>query len=397
MEQNIRVARLISIAMPALSLLTNLGLVAIIWWGGLQVVGGRLSLGELIAFNNYLITGMTPLLLLGNMLTMVSRAEASAARILEVMDTKPLIQTAAKPHTAETVTGRVVFDQVSFGYNNGDQIGPNYQNEDSLYDAAETINWAANGGGNGTGREAVLDGVSFVAEPGQRIALLGATGSGKTTLINLIPRFYDVSGGRVLVDGVDVRDWLPARLRGRVGMVLQQTTLFSGTIRENIAYGRPEVGLDEVIEAAKAAQAHDFIMAMPQAYDSMVEARGVNLSGGQRQRVAIARALLISPSILIFDDCTSAVDLETEIRIQAALDRLMVGRTTFIIAQRINSVLTADQILVLDSGRIVAQGTHRELLQSSPIYQEIYHSQLGDDDLNGRHATTQQFYTESER
>jgi ATP-binding cassette subfamily B protein len=207
--------------------------------------------------------------------------------------------------------------------------------------------------------------------------LLGATGSGKSTLVNLIPRFYDVSDGRILIDGVDVRQWSPDVLRGQIGVVLQQTTLFTGTVRDNIAFGRPTASMEEVITAAQAAQAHDFIVALPNGYESQVEERGVNLSGGQRQRIAIARALLVSPSILILDDSTSAVDMETEFKIQQALAMLMAGRTTFIVAQRISSVLKADQILVLDAGRIAAQGTHRQLLSSSPIYREIYHSQMG--------------------
>ena len=209
------------------------------------------------------------------------------------------------------------------------------------------------------------------------MALLGATGSGKSTLVSLIPRFYDADGGRISVDGVDVRDWDPEALRRRIGVVLQETTLFSGTIRENIAYGRPDAALEEVVAAAQAAQAHDFIMAMPGGYQAAVEERGANLSGGQKQRIAIARALLISPGILILDDSTSAVDVETEARIQAALEG-MADRTTFQIAQRVSSVLTADQILILDRGRIAARGTHQELLESCPIYQEIYRSQMGD-------------------
>ncbi|HXF63263.1 MAG TPA: ATP-binding cassette domain-containing protein, partial [Caldilineaceae bacterium] len=235
----------------------------------------------------------------------------------------------------------------------------------------------ANGrGANGAAGE-VLSHVSFAVSPGQTVAILGATGSGKSTLVNLIPRFYDVTGGRVCVDGVDVRQWAPDALRAHIGVVLQQTTLFSGTIRENIAYGRPTAPLEEVIAAAKAAQAHDFIMALPHGYESQVEERGANLSGGQRQRIAIARALLIAPSILILDDSTSAVDMETEFRLQEALDALMAGRTTFVVAQRISSVLKADQILVLENGRIAAQGTHRDLLATSPLYQEIFRSQLG--------------------
>jgi len=374
-EQNIKVGYLIAIAMPMLLVLTNLGSVAVIWYGGLDVIGGRLSVGQLIAFNNYLVIGMTPLLLLGTVLTMVSRAEASADRILEVLDTRPLIQPVPSPHQAERVAGRVVFENVSFHYNGGRGNG-NHNNLISVNldggDGHHQIDRQ-----NRNGSEDVLDNVSFAVESGQRIALLGATGSGKSTLVNLIPRFYDVTGGGIRIDGVDVRDWDPEALRAQIGVVLQQTTLFSGTIRQNIAYGQPEAPLDKVIAAAKAAQAHEFITAMPDGYESMVEERGANLSGGQRQRVAIARALLISPGILILDDSTSAVDMETEVKIQQALDRLMKDRTTFIVAQRINSVLNADQILVLDKGRIAAQGTHRQLLQSSPIYQEIYHSQLG--------------------
>ena len=272
---------------------------------------------------------------------------------MEVLDTEPLLKTAANPHQAETIKGHVIFENVSFRY----------------------------GSRNGNHRERVLDGVSFEAKPGQQIALLGATGSGKSTLVKLIPRFYDVTGGSIRIDGIDTRQWGPASLRAQIGMVLQQSILFTGTIRENIAYGRPEATLDEVMAAAKAAQAHNFIMAMPQGYDSLVEERGANLSGGQRQRMAIARALLISPGILILDDSTSAVDMDTELKIQQALDELMVGRTTFIIAQRITSVIKADQIIILDEGRIAACGTHHQLLQSSPIYQEIYQSQLGQEHL----------------
>ena len=346
MEQNIQVGRLMAVALPGLTILTNLGIVAVIWWGGVDVTGGRLSIGELIAFNNYLMIGMTPLLMLGNMLTMVSRAQASAERVLEVLETRPLVRSVASPHQPGTMAGRVVFENVSFHY-------------------------------DGNGGKAVLDNVSFTVEPGQRVALLGATGSGKSTLVHLIPRFYDLTGGRITVDNVDTREWALDSLRARIGMVLQQTTLFSGTVRENIAYGRPDTTLDEVVAVAKIAQAHDFIMTMPATYDSAVEARGANLSGGQKQRIAIARALLISPSILILDDSTSAVDVETEARIQDALERLMVGRTVFVVAQRISTVLSADQIIVLDNGHIAAQGTHRQLLGTSPIYQEIYGSQLG--------------------
>ncbi|MBX3000104.1 MAG: ABC transporter ATP-binding protein [Caldilineaceae bacterium] len=356
MRQNMRVGRILALVMPILTLLTNAGTVAVIWLGGLDVINNRLTSGELIAFVNYLMIGMAPLLLLSNMLMMVSRASASAVRIEEVLRTQSAIRTAATPHRADHIGGRVRFDRVSFRY------GAN----------------GSNGHRNGDDPEAheVLRHVSFEAEPGQRIALLGATGSGKSTLIHLIPRFYDTTDGRVEIDGVDVRRWSPRSLRKQIGVVLQETVLFSGTVRENIVYGRPDASLEEVIAAAQTAQAHDFIMAMPEGYESTVEARGANLSGGQKQRIAIARALLTRPGILILDDSTSAVDVETEAKIQEVLDQLMAETTTFIVAQRISSVLNADQILVLDQGQIVAQGRHGELLASSPIYQEIYQSQL---------------------
>lgn len=398
-DQNIKVGRLLALAMPFLTVITNLGIVAVIWWGGVRVIGGRLSVGQLIAFNNYLLIGMSPLLLLSNMLTMISRAEASAVRLWEVLDTQPAIQTASSPYKPEKMKGRVVFDNVSFHYAGGRTGTLPPANGSIILREIPKVHVNGNGNHNGvahlgTGELAnghepngnhldqqydVLDNVSFTVEAGQRVALLGATGSGKSTLVNLIPRFYDVTGGQISIDGVDLRTWAPEKLRSRIGVVLQQNTLFSGTVHENIAYGRPDASLDEVIAAAQAAQAHDFIMAMPDGYASQVEARGANLSGGQKQRLAIARALLIAPTILIMDDSTSAVDMETEFRLQEALDELMAGRTTFIVAQRINSVLNADQILVLDRGHVVAQGSHRQLLATSPIYQDIYRSQLGEE------------------
>jgi ATP-binding cassette subfamily B protein len=284
------------------------------------------------------------------------------------------------PHRAEKIKGQVVFENVSFHYPLKPATPEEGQNSLGLEASSAPSNghYQLNGRGSGLKSNEVLNGVSFTVEPGQQVALLGATGSGKSTLVNLIPRFYDVTGGQICVDGVDVRDWEPAALRAQVGMVLQQTILFSGTIRQNIAYGQPNAPLEAVIAAARAAQAHDFIMAMPDGYESLVEARGVNLSGGQRQRIAIARALLISPGILVLDDSTSAVDMETEFKIQEALETLMQERTTFIVAQRISSVLKADQIIVLEAGRIAAQGAHSQLLQTSPIYRDIYRSQLGD-------------------
>jgi ATP-binding cassette, subfamily B, multidrug efflux pump len=238
---------------------------------------------------------------------------------------------------------------------------------------------------NGNLSQAALEDICLVAEPGQTVAILGATGSGKSTLINLIPRFYDVSTGRVTVDGIDVQQFQHDSLLAAIGIVPQETVLFSGTVRDNIRYGNPAAGDDQVIAAAQAAQAHEFIMALSQGYDTHVEQRGANFSGGQKQRIAIARALLTRPRILILDDSTSSVDVETETKIQDALDPLMARppdpsaplRTTLVVAQRISTVLKADKIIVIDRGRIVAEGTHRELLQTSPIYQEIYESQLG--------------------
>ena len=356
-EQNIEVGQLMAVAMPLLQVLTNVGTVAVLWYGGLSVLGDRLTIGELIAFNNYLMIGMGPLLFLGNLLMMLARAEASAERLLEVLDTAPALQIAAEPHRATRIRGDVSFENVSFHYSRRDPSKSN---------------------GAGVSGEDVLHQISFSVRSGQQIALLGATGAGKSTLVNLIPRFYDVAGGTVRVDGVDVRDWDPTALRANIGMVLQESILFSGSVRDNIAFGADDAALDDVIAAAKAAQAHDFIMEMPRGYDSPVEAGGANLSGGQKQRIAIARALLIQPGILVFDDSTSAVDMETEFKIQAALERLASERTTFIIAQRITSVTHADQILVLDQGRIAERGRHHELLARSQIYREIYESQLGE-------------------
>jgi len=375
MNEHIKVGRLMAIALPILLVLTNIGMVAVIVMGGMDVIGGRLTIGELVAFNSYLMIAMAPVLMLGNILTMMSRAEASAGRVWDVLDAEPSVQDKPVVKSDEPMKGRVVFDNVSFVYDAPAKNG----NQNGKSGGAVSNHNVTNGAGPaiGSGHEDVLHGVSFAVDPGQRVALLGATGSGKSTLVNLLPRYYDVTGGTVFIDGADVRDWKNADLRSQVGMVLQETTLFSGTVSENIAYGRPDASMDEIVAAAKAAQAHDFIMALPDGYASMVEARGANFSGGQKQRIAIARALLISPSILVLDDCTSAVDLETEYKIQLALDVLMADRTTFIIAQRISSVLSADQIFVLEKGEIAAHGTHAELLESSPIYQDIYTSQLG--------------------
>ena len=371
MYENIKVGRLIAVATPVLMILTNLGIVAIVWFGGVSVINDQLSVGELVAFNSYLLIGMAPMLMLSHILTMASRSEASAERVWEVLDTEPVLQVPESPRVADKVHGSVIFKDVSFRYD-----GASHLDRDQPHLKGDQHSLLRGKGG----RRVLLD-ISFNVEPGQRVALLGSTGSGKSTLVNLIPRFYDTTDGQVTIDGVDVRDWEPETLRANIGMVLQQTILFSGTVWENIAFGCPDTTKDEIITAAKAAQAHDFISALPLGYQSPVEERGANFSGGQKQRIAIARALLISPSILVLDDSTSAVDVETEARIQHALNGLMDRCTTFIVAQRISSVLNADKIIVLEDGRIAAQGTHQQLLDSSSIYREIYQSQLGDGQL----------------
>jgi ATP-binding cassette subfamily B multidrug efflux pump len=272
---------------------------------------------------------------------------ASARRIDEVLDTLPEVQ--EDPNAQYLPAGapaRVVLQNVDFHY-------------------------------NGSTDGAILEGINLAAEPGQTVAILGATGAGKSSLVNLVPRFYDASSGEVSVAGVNVRCLDEESLLAQIGIVPQETILFSGTVRENIRYGRPQASDEEVIAAARAAQAHDFILQMPQGYDTHVEERGANLSGGQKQRIAIARALIMHPKILILDDSTSSVDVETETRIQDALQKILRESTSFVVAQRISTVLNADKIVVIDRGRIVAEGTHAELIQSSPIYQEIYESQLG--------------------
>lgn len=376
MEKNIEVGRYLALVMPVLLVLTNVGAALVIWRGGLDVIGGRLSLGELVALSNYLMIGMSPLLLLSNILSMVSRAEASAVRIAETLATQPAIQPPVTPRRPEVVRGGVAFENVAFHYTGSRQQA----RRGVAHNGAGGMNGAGiNGAGERPIGEEVLDGVSFRVEPGQKVALMGATGAGKSTLMNLIPRFYDVTGGRIVVDGIDIREWSPVALRKRIGVVMQENLLFSGTVRQNIAYGRPDASMEEVIAAAQAAQAHDFILRMPDGYDSQVESRGANFSGGQKQRLAIARALLTKPAILLLDDSTSAVDLETEVRIQDALAEQMADTTTFLVAQRISSVLDADQILILDDGKIAGQGTHAELLAGNRIYQEIYRSQFGED------------------
>ncbi len=351
MKQTTQASQLMAVFLPFMLLLLNLAIVTAVWIGGNMALGGEMTVGEVVASINYLSFALFPILMLGGMLGPLAAADASASRILEVLDAEPEVRAADRPVALENPEGRVVFENVFFNY-------------------------------DGNGGEPVLSDVSFEAEPGETIAILGATGSGKSTLIHLIPRFYDVTSGRITMDGVDIRDLDIQSLRSMIGVVLQEAVLFSGTVRDNIRYGRANATDEEVMAAARAAQADAFITDLTDGYDTVIGQRGVTLSGGQRQRLSIARALLVKPKVLILDDSTSALDIETEIRLQDALDRLIAdsksATTRFIVAQRISTVLLADKILLLDQGRIVAVGSHRELLSSNDMYRDIYRSQLGE-------------------
>ncbi len=345
-DTNMTAIKQYSFYFPLMTLLSSAGIVLILWYGGRQVIRGELSIGRLTAFYLYLSMLAPSIRMLGWVVNSAARAIASGERIFEVLDTTPKILTPENPVELHEINGRVEFQNVSFRYLD--------TTEDALKD------------------------ISFTAEPGKRIALIGGTGSGKSTITSLIPRFYDVSNGVVLVDGVDVRNLPLEVLRREIGMVLQDTFLFSDSIGENIAYGRPEATEEAIIAAAKAARIHDYIASLPDGYHTVVGERGVSLSGGQKQRVAIARALVMNPKILILDDATSSVDTETEFEIQQALRGAMEGRTTFVIAHRLLSLKNADEILVLDRGRIVERGSHRKLLSYEGAYARIYELQLKD-------------------
>ena len=344
MNQAITVSRLFTFLFPLVFLIANLGQAAILYVGGKQIIVGTLSIGAWQEFSLYLMYLFFPIAQLGFIITQLGQASTSADRIFEILDAKSDIVDKPNAETLPAVKGDVKFNNVTFRYF---------------------------GGG-----DPVLKNVTFEAKSGETIALLGATGSGKTSIINLLPRFYDPSEGSITIDGHDLRDITLDSLRSQIGIVLQETTLFSGSIRDNIAFGKPEATLEEIQSAAKSAAAHDFIMSFPDGYDTHVGERGTTLSGGQKQRVAIARALLLNPRILILDDSTSSVDVATESHIQEALETLMKGRTSFVIAQRISTVMNADRILVLEKGEVVAQGRHTQLMEEEPIYAEIYNSQL---------------------
>ncbi len=329
---------------PLMSFISTMGTVFLIWYGGMKVVNGSISLGEWMVFNTLIAQLIQPVRMFGWLVSMVQRASASGQRIFEIIDTQSDVTDAPGAQVLPPLQGHVRMEKVSFSYDN---------------------------------RIYVLEDVDLDVQPGQTIAILGSTGSGKSSLINLVPRFYDPQKGRILIDGHDLRDVTIDSLRRQIGIVLQETFLFNESLRNNISYGRPEASLEEIIEAAKAAKIHDFISTLPQGYDTVVGERGVGLSGGQKQRMAIARALLMEAKVLILDESTSSVDTETERAIQQAFLKLTENCTTFVIAQRLSTIRNADRIIVLDKGRIVQEGTHDDLLkQEGGIYYQIYQMQL---------------------
>ncbi len=351
-ESAIRAINIAILSMPVMMFVLNGATIAVLWLGGGMVVDGRLGTGELISFTSYIMQIMMSVMMISMVMIMGARAEASAKRVVEVLDTeaditeKPIVEVDGRsPHLPRVTAGKVEFRNVSFKYNQNDT------------------------GGN------ILCDVNFTANPGDVIGIVGGTGSGKSTMVSLIPRLYDATGGQVLVDGVDVRDFPLESLREAIGVVLQKNILFTGTIRENLLWGNRDATEMEVEHAARAAQIHDFIVSQPEGYDTMLGQGGVNVSGGQKQRLCIARAMLKKPKILILDDSTSAVDSATEARIREAFYQDLSNTTVFIIAQRISSVRGADRILVLDDGQIVGSGSHKDLLQNNNVYQEILASQ----------------------
>ncbi|MEH2286060.1 ABC transporter ATP-binding protein [Nostoc sp.] len=345
-KANMKTISAIRDTFPLIFLLSNFVTLAVFAYGGKQVIGNRFSIGELVAFNSYLALILQPILLIGFAAPAISQAAASAERVYEVVDAKVEISDRPGAVPFDTCGGRITFENVSFRY-------------------------------PGAITEALKE-VSFETKPNELIAVLGMTGSGKSTIMNLIPRFYDVTNGAVRIDGRDVKDFTLKSLRSHIGIVFQETTLFFGTIRENIAYAKPDATLEQVVEVAKTAQIHDFIISLPNGYETIVGERGVGLSGGQKQRIAIARTLLTDYSILILDDSTSAIDAKTAAQIKAKLDSLMRQKacTTFVVAQRISTIQNADRIFLIDKGQLVAQGTHEELMQSSPLYGVILESQV---------------------
>jgi ATP-binding cassette subfamily B protein len=348
-DQQIGIARQMSVNMPTMMLTMGLPTILILWYGGIQVMDGNMTMGNLTQFILYVNMMVMPVRQAGMLVNMVTRTISAGERILEILDTESAVKEKPDAIELDKLTGEVTFENVSFSY-------------DSV---AHT-----------------LSNVSFHAEPGNLIALLGGSGSGKSTIANLISRFYDVSNGSIAVDGIDIRDVTIASLRRNVGISQQDIFLFSGTIRDNIAYGVVDATMDQIEAVSKAAHLHDFILTLPDGYDTWVGERGLTLSGGEKQRLAIARTLLINPSILILDDSMSSVDAETERLIREALDRLIVGRTTFIITHRLPIIKNADLILMLEKGEVVEKGKHTDLMEKQGVYYQIYQSQLMDQEEN---------------
>jgi ATP-binding cassette subfamily B protein len=340
----IKVNRIVAFMMPMMMLVLNISSVAILWFGGIRINNGEMQVGALIAFLQYAMQILFALMMVSMMFIMLPRAEASAVRINEILAMKPEIKDADQVVRAEDVRGYVEFRDVTFSYPGAE--------------------------------EPALSNISFTARPGQVTAIIGGTGAGKSTLVSLIPRFYDIDSGHLLVDGVDVRAMSQEHLRAKIGFVPQKAVLFSGTINENIRYGKEDASEEEIRHAADVAQASEFIANMPDGFLSIIAQGGTNVSGGQKQRLSIARALVRRPEIYIFDDSFSALDFKTDARLRAALRRETMDSTVLIVAQRVSTVMDADQIIVLDEGHVAGIGTHQELMRTCEVYNEIVSSQL---------------------
>lgn len=350
MLANITAARIMAVVMPLIMLVLNMGIVAIIWFGGVDVIQGNLQLGQIVAFINYLMRLLIALTIVSMIFIHFSRSMASADRIFEVLDNKPDIEEKAGAIEAEMFAGKIEFKNVGFSYSPGKA-------------------------------EPVLNDLNLKIQAGETVALIGETGSGKSSLIQLIPRLYEVTSGEILIDSQNIQNLKLDSLRKQIGMVMQQTILFSGPIKDNISYGKPEATLEEIKQAAEIAQAHEFISKFKDGYNTVLGQRGINLSGGQKQRLAIARALLIKPAILILDSSTSAIDMKTEALILEKLKEVMKSSTNIVIAQRLSTVINADKIIVLKEGKIEGIGTHNSLIKANSTYREIYQSQFGKEEL----------------
>jgi ABC-type multidrug transport system fused ATPase/permease subunit len=360
-EKSLQSNRISSFRTPMLTFCMELLTVAIIGFGGMLVIDGTLTVGILFAFTQYRMQLAMPVRMIGTLINMATRASAAGERIFEILDTESEVVEKADAVDLKDVRGHVRYESVGFGY------GKDFK---------------------------VIEGIDIDAQPGETVALLGPIGSGKSTVLNLLPRFYDVKEGRITIDGVDIRDVTLVSLRANIGIVMQEVFLFNATIRDNIAYGRPNASDEEVIEASKIARLHDFIMSLPEQYETWVGERGITLSGGQKQRVAIARTLLMDPKVLVLDDSTSSVDMETEFLIQQALQELLKGRTAFVIAHRIRTIRNADQIIVMRAGKVVERGRHEELIERAGLYKEIYDVQLRDQEELAKTSTTRRAVSE---